>query len=581
MDNNKNIPVDENNVVVDHDQLVKVLSPGMLVFKRFIRNRLAIVGVCCILAMFIFSFLGGVLMPYSETEIFTTYTEMSKDYAGVSQNAELRYTVRDGKEFPLIARSQFVLAKNNGETAFESQDVKYSIEAFSDDFYRISTLVKVAEANSFGKALEVRGTEGFEVSAEMDAAFKAAVSNKETSFTADGMTYIVENAKKTSSAFALEPVAVAGMNMYDFANADAALTYDFQFAAEHAALELDESGKSEGSFELDGVQYAITLEDDILSIRKDGELYAQVSDYIVQPILGDVFISLELKSLIKQNIADGVGEFTYTEEDGTVSEFSITRNNLQWTIRQVQETLVIDKYQSPSKTHPLGTDGNGMDLLTRIMYGGRISLMIGFIVVIIETVIGVILGGVAGYFGKWVDNLIMRIVDIFNCIPSTPLLIILGSVMNGMRVDPQIRMIYLMLILGFLGWPGIARLVRGQILSLREQEFMVATEATGLAISRRIFRHLVPNVIPQLIVNCTMALGGVILTEATLSFLGLGVKFPFASWGNIINDVSNVYVMTNYWFVWIPAGFCILITVLGFNFIGDGLRDAFDPKMKR
>ena len=153
--------------------------------------------------------------------------------------------------------------------------------------------------------------------------------------------------------------------------------------------------------------------------------------------------------------------------------------------------------------------------------------------------------------------------------------------LDGMRVDPQIRMLYLMLILGFLGWPGIARLVRGQILSLREQEFMTATEACGISVSRRIFRHLIPNVIPQLIVTCTMSLGSTILTEATLSFLGLGVKYPFASWGNIINDVNNAYVMTNYLFIWIPAGVCLLLTVLGFNFVGDGLRDAFDPKMKR
>lgn len=150
------------------------------------------------------------------------------------------------------------------------------------------------------------------------------------------------------------------------------------------------------------------------------------------------------------------------------------------------------------------------------VYGGRVSLMIGFIVVIISAALGVVLGGVSGYFGGWVDNLIMRIVDIFYCIPSTPLIIILGAAMDGMRVDPQIRMLYLMLILGFLGWPGIARLVRGQILSLREQEFMTATEACGISVSRRIFRHLIPNVIPQLIVNCTMSLGSTIITEATL-----------------------------------------------------------------
>jgi peptide/nickel transport system permease protein len=202
-------------------------------------------------------------------------------------------------------------------------------------------------------------------------------------------------------------------------------------------------------------------------------------------------------------------------------------------------------------------------------------------VVLIETFIGVVLGGIAGYFKKYIDNLIMRLVDIFYCIPSLPLLIILGAMMNELRVDPQIRMVYLMVIMGLLGWPGFARMVRGQILSLREQEFMVAAEATGLSSYRRIFKHLVPNVIPQMIVMSTTDLGNVIIMEATLSFLGLGVKFPFASWGNIINDVNNVHVLTNYLFVWIPAGLCILITVLGFNFIGDGLRDAFDPKMKR
>ena len=248
---------------------------------------------------------------------------------------------------------------------------------------------------------------------------------------------------------------------------------------------------------------------------------------------------------------------------------------------QATETRIYDTYAAPSRAHWLGTDRNGMDMLTRLMYGGRVSLIIGFIVEIIATVLGIILGGLAGYFGKWVDNLIMRIVDIFYCIPSMPIIIILGAAMDALRVDPKIRMLYLMLILGFLGWPSMARLIRGQILSLREQEFMTATEACGIRVSRRIFRHLVPNVIPQIIVSVTMGIGGTILTEATLSFLGLGVKFPFASWGNIINDVNNTFVLTTYWFIWIPAGLLLLLTVLAFNLVGDGLRDAFDPKMKR
>ena len=196
-------------------------------------------------------------------------------------------------------------------------------------------------------------------------------------------------------------------------------------------------------------------------------------------------------------------------------------------------------------------------------------------------VIGIIIGGISGYFGGWVDTLLMRFLDLFNCIPFWPMVIIAGSIMDTMEIDPYARVFLLMVILGVLSWPGIARVVRGQILALREQDFMVATEATGIRISKRIFRHLVPNVMPLLIVQATMGLGSIIITEATLSYLGLGIKYPLASWGSIINAATNLYVMTNYWFIWIPAGFLILLTVLGFNFVGDGLRDAFDPKMKR
>ena len=222
-----------------------------------------------------------------------------------------------------------------------------------------------------------------------------------------------------------------------------------------------------------------------------------------------------------------------------------------------------------------------MDLMTRLMYGGRVSLMVGFVVIFFETFLGVILGGISGYFGGWTDTLLMRLVDLVNAIPFYPTIIIIGSVLDHLKVGATARLFLLMVVIGLLGWTGIARVVRGQILSLREQDFMIATEATGIRTSRRIFRHLVPNVMPLLIVNATMGLGSVILLEATLGFLGLGVKYPMASWGSIINQATDMHVMTTAWWIWIPAGALILTTVLGFNFVGDGLRDAFDPKMKR
>ncbi len=242
----------------------------------------------------------------------------------------------------------------------------------------------------------------------------------------------------------------------------------------------------------------------------------------------------------------------------------------------------INADSDPSATHLLGTDKNGYDVFSRILYGGRVSLTLGFVVVILETILGVILGGLAGYFGRWVDQLIMRIVDILNCIPTLPIMLIISFMLDANGVYGMSKLYITMALLTLIGWAGIARMVRGQILFLREQEYMVATECTGLSVHKRIFKHLLPNVLPQLIVSMTLGLGSIILTEATLGYLGLGVPIEYATWGNMINILTQP---VTYWGAhfnqWIPVGICIILAVLSFNFVGDGLRDAFDPKMKR
>ena len=260
----------------------------------------------------------------------------------------------------------------------------------------------------------------------------------------------------------------------------------------------------------------------------------------------------------------------YDAEDELISAFDITVKPSAWNYRG-----------DITWEHWLGTDDGGYDLFTCLMLGGRISLTIGFVVIILEAIIGVVLGGLAGYFGGWVDNLIMRIVDVLSCIPSLPIMLILSALLTGFKIEGIERLYYLMIVLTLLGWVGIARLVRGQILSLREQEFMLAAKCSGLSTYRKIFKHLLPNVMPQLIVSMTMGLGSIILTEATLGYLGLGAPLGTPTWGAMISSASQTKYLRDYPNYWIPPGLCITLSILAFNFVGDGLRDAFDPKMKR
>ncbi len=276
---------------------------------------------------------------------------------------------------------------------------------------------------------------------------------------------------------------------------------------------------------------------------------------------------------------DESGKIDYGYEEITV----IDENGEEFTFYQVTEThRTINSLAPISGEHLLGTDKAGMDVLTRLMYGGRISLSISFIAVFAITFIGIVFGGIAGYFGGRIDNLIMRFCDILMCLPTLPILLILGTLLDSLGVDSKYRIYFLMIFLTVFSWPGTARLVRGQILFLREQEYMVAADAMGYSAARKIFKHLIPNVLPQLIVSMTLSLGSTILYEASLSYLNMGVRAPYAAWGTMINIISeDINILQNYFNVWVPPGICIIIAVLGFNFVGDGLRDALDPKMKR
>ncbi len=580
-------------MALDDARRVKVLSPSMMVFKRFIRNKLAIIGFIILVVMFLFSFVGPLFSPYLIAQLFTNDNAIEwKTYATGKYNTDPRYFEAEGVTFNSEAKTAMLLALSDNYKSskmavgdvfeFSTSESVYSLEVIDADAetptYVISAATEIA-STLLGRITQINPE--YDIP-ELRALIEQRASDKGSSVTE--LTYedqtILVNGKFPELSFQVvgEPNVLATYNIYitlDDAYQKLSESFDFAMAIETAIR------AGHKSVRFDNVQYAIDVSGDEVLLSVDGNDVMMLSDiafgaYQVGTVLTNDFY-LNAQVAMRNNSKT----FSFVNASGETTDARVNLVNGNYYFETAQKTQLLLVNEAPNSEHWLGTDLYGMDVLTRLMYGGRVSLMVGFVVVFFETFIGVIIGGISGFFGGWIDTVLMRLVDLVNAIPFYPCVIIIGAVLDHLKVSAISRIFLLMVVIGILGWTGIARVVRGQILSLREQDFMVATEATGIRTSRRIFRHLVPNVMPLLIVNATMGLGGVILTEATLGFLGLGVKYPMASWGSIINQATDMYVMTTAWWIWIPAGLFILLTVLGFNFVGDGLRDAFDPKMKR
>ncbi len=666
----ENAQQDTDYVALDDTQRVKVLSPGRLVFNRFKRNKLAIVGTAILVFMFLFSFLFPVFYSYGQTEIFYKYDTMMTNYASASRrDSYSNYQVdKDHKVNDKVKNMMTSYIARMEEEGNEKQEITdeetgfvYYLNKLGENVYELTGVAQeeVGALTGFEKVCTYNAKTGKSitasenVTAELENAIAAAIKDDQTTLNFGGKVFIVTSAGK-KNFYDVYDLSAAELEMSDGSQADAGLrnaviaafvegkfTYNgesygvensssdrisvvkfsdssalmlsskYVFHSFEAGAEFSDEFKAavlealygEKTFEYEGVSYTVSSNDNEYIISSAKGDYAELSLYSIRRYNGEDTLDMDFKRTVRKQIetmdAEGKKEASFVYaipemdekgqyivgEDGNYAledvEMTITRKDGQYVLKCERTAHLIDIYGPSSSKHWFGTDADGMDVLARMMYGGRISLMVGFIVVALELIFGVIMGGLAGFFSGWVDTLIMRLVDIFNCIPTMPILIILGAIFDDQKLNSYVRLMWMMAVLGFLGWAGVARLVRGQILSLREQEFMTAAEATGLSTSRRIFRHLVPNVIPQLIVNATMGLGSVIIYESTLSFLGLGVKHPLATWGTMINSVtSSNENMIRYAYIWIPVGLLICLTVVAFNFVGDGLRDAFDPKMK-
>lgn len=253
-----------------------------------------------------------------------------------------------------------------------------------------------------------------------------------------------------------------------------------------------------------------------------------------------------------------------------------------------KQTYIVDENDDITakaglKGYLMGTDNRGRDVLTRIIHGGKMTMTVGAVSVIVSTIIAIIVGCVSGYFGGWVDMLLMRITEICSSIPFLPFAMMLSYVLNSTDLSKygdqdKIRIFIIMVILGLLSWPGLARMIRAQVLAEREKEFVTAAKSMGVKESKIAFKHILPNVISIILVNVTLDFAGCMLTESSLSYLGFGVQLPQPTWGNMLNGAKNSLVIQNYWWQWVFPAIFLAVATICINIIGDTLRDVFDPK---
>ena len=254
-----------------------------------------------------------------------------------------------------------------------------------------------------------------------------------------------------------------------------------------------------------------------------------------------------------------------------------------WLALDPNEIDLLARFAPPSAGHPLGTDEIGRDMLLRLLYGGRVSLLVGFAAAVIAAAIGTVVGLAAGYYGGWIDALLMRLTDTVIALPLLPLLIVFAAIDLGklglppdLANAPEIGLYRIVAIIALVGWTAVARLVRGAALTLRERDFVLAARSQGASGARIMFRHILPNAVSPIVVAATLSVGNIILLESVLSFLGLGIQPPIASWGSMLTNAQELMYEAPMLAVW--PGLAIFATVIAFNFLGDGLQDALDPR---
>lgn len=602
----------------------KIESPSVMAVKSFFRRKLAVVALVVLISMFLLVFIGPLFLPMNlnytdalQANIAPNYTmlkvpsALSKDVKNISSFSDFSVGVSNEGKLYLWGNTKNNLTNIDfTQIPEEVQNSKIvTAEAGSDHIIAITEDGKIVgwgnkTVGQYGYLRKEDDpyvqmpVEFIEGTIDVEKLDQLICGYQTTGMVYDGKLYMWGNVNSMYSLkeFRDTDMFDSGVKKVAFSNYYALVLMEDGTVSGGTTLPLKhQSGYSstEGKIKKLGSYLA---DKKVVDIAATNNVYALVLDDGSLIVFGAIeygenefpadaagkkFVSIEAGTRHFVGVTEDGLAYAWGHNDG--GQADINGEEASKVFAGAKQTYVVDENDDVVKKvgfkgYLFGTDNRGRDVLTRIIHGGKMTMTIGAVAVIVSTIIAIIVGCISGYFGGWVDMLLMRVTEICSSIPFLPFAMMLSYVIRTQPIDETTRIFIIMVMLGLLSWPGLARMIRAQVLAEREKEFVIAAQSMGVKEGRIAFKHILPNVISIILVNVTLDFAGCMLTESSLSYLGFGVQQPQPTWGNMLYGANNSIVIQNYWWQWVFPAIFLAIATICINIIGDTLRDVLDPK---
>ena len=599
-------------------------SPAKMAVKTFFRRKLAVAALVILIFLFLFVFIGSLLIPMDAGYTDPLQANIAPNYSMLKVPKGLKDDVRSISSF-----SNFSVGVSNNNTLYIwgstkgaltkkdfadfPEEIKegnvYIAAAGSDHIIAITTDGKIVGwgANSraqYGYTATgdklVYMPEELQGNLDVTKIQQLICGYQCTALVYDGQLYMWGNGNaliniqsmindataKLEEGVKVEKVALTnyyGMILYD----DGSVASP-SYLNSKTTVTSSKNGKVKFN-EIKNAADIVATNNCFCIVSDDGEIFVQgASEYGENQMAvipdGEKVVSLASGTRHFVALTDNGRAYAWGHNDNGQAE--VNGESADRVFAGSKQTYLVNEDDDVTlkiglKGYLFGTDKMGRDTFARIVHGGRMTMTVGAVAVIVSTIIAIIVGCLSGYFGGWVDMLLMRVTEIFSAIPFLPFAMMLSYVIQKNPIDETTRIIIIMIMLGLLSWTGLARMIRGQVLAEREKEFVLAAKAMGIKEKRIAFKHILPNVVSVILVSVTLDFAGCLLTESSLSYLGFGVQQPRPTWGNMLNGANNSIVIQNYWWQWVFPAIFLAIATISINIIGDTLRDVLDPKSSR